>query len=81
MACDVGLLHAEVSSGSINVPLVQLHNNSVHNNFFFINLGYFYCNTLNMEYSDHGSNDTQYYIAINNVQLNSLSLLTQNQIP
>lgn len=76
MVCDVGLLQAAVSSDSITTALVQLHHN-----LFFINLGYFYCNTLDMAHGHHRSNDIQCYIAINNVQRNSLSLLTQNQIP
>lgn len=41
MVCSAGLLHAEVRPDSITSEIVWFHQNS-----FFINLGYFYCHTL-----------------------------------
>ena len=52
-----------------------------HQSSFFINLGDAYCNTIDMAYSHHGSDDIQCHIAINIMQFNLLAILTQNQIP
>lgn len=52
----------------------------IHQNQFVINLGNFYCNTIDMAHGIQSSDAIQYYIAIN-IQFKSLAVLTQNQIP
>jgi len=60
-----------------------LHFGRFHQSSFFINLGDSYCNTIDIAYNKYSSNDIQWqaYRAINIIQFNSLSVLTQNQIP
>lgn len=61
--------------------LSSLHIAQFHQSSFFINLDDFYYNTVDMMYINHSSDDIEYYMATNIIQLKSLASLTQNLIP
>lgn len=77
--CAVRLMHAEANSGSTMTALCPV--SSKFRLIFFINLYKFYCNTVDMAYSNHSTDDLQYYIANNITEFKSQALLSQNQTP
>lgn len=52
-----------------------------HKNSFFFNLCDSYCKTIDKVYSNHSTEDMQYYVVIHILQFKSLAILTQCQIP
>ena len=57
-----------------------LHLARFHQSSFFIRLSDSSCNTIVMAYSNHSSDDMQYYVAISIIQFKSLAILIHNQI-